>query len=310
MLRIGEAAKQFNISNRTLRYWEDEGILKSIRNDKGYRFFDDENSARIYQIVLLRKLKMPISEIERIFKTNNFNIVMKVLINHLETLELNAALYDSLILAVKNLIKQVKGFERLEQVFDYMETQEVLVNPEAFNIMHFLVHDNNIILPNEQPDNIRIVRLPIMTVASYKAESESPEKDCAEVLGQFILENNLHKQAGYRNFGFNNPNPSEYNPVYGYEMWVTIPDEFNLPLPFVKKKFNGGLYASIPACLNEIGERWNQLYKWCMSSKKYEIDYTSQWIEECSMDFEEYISEKVYLHEKQLDLLQPIQYRL
>ena len=67
MLRIGDAAKQFSISNRTLRYWEDEGILKSSRAENGYRFYDDFNAVRIKQIVLLRKLKMPITDIECIF---------------------------------------------------------------------------------------------------------------------------------------------------------------------------------------------------------------------------------------------------
>ena len=67
MLRIGDAAKRFNISNRTLRYREDEGILKSSRAENGYRFFDDENAMRIKQIVLLRKIKMPIADIEQVF---------------------------------------------------------------------------------------------------------------------------------------------------------------------------------------------------------------------------------------------------
>lgn len=40
MLRIGEAAKKFDISNRTLRYWEEEGILNSTRTEKGYRFYE------------------------------------------------------------------------------------------------------------------------------------------------------------------------------------------------------------------------------------------------------------------------------
>ena len=59
MLRIGEAAKTYGISNRTLRYWEDAGVLKSTRAENGYRYYDNENVVRINQIVLLRKLKMP-----------------------------------------------------------------------------------------------------------------------------------------------------------------------------------------------------------------------------------------------------------
>ncbi|MCL2478449.1 MAG: MerR family transcriptional regulator, partial [Treponema sp.] len=66
MLKIGEVAKQFNISNRTLRYWEEAGILESSRLENGYRFYDNENANRIRQIVMLRRLRMPIADIERI----------------------------------------------------------------------------------------------------------------------------------------------------------------------------------------------------------------------------------------------------
>ena len=43
MLRIGEAAKKYDISNRTLRYWEDMGILESKRTENDYRYYDDDN---------------------------------------------------------------------------------------------------------------------------------------------------------------------------------------------------------------------------------------------------------------------------
>ena len=118
----------------------------------------------------------------------------------------------------------------------------------------------------------------------------------------FVLENNLHKRNGYRNFGFNNPSPSEGTPVYGYEMWVTIPEDFDVPAPLTKKQFGGGLYASISTTMSEIGERWKLLYEWCKNSDKYDVDFSFQWLEECSMDFETFISEYVADGEKQLDL--------
>ena len=308
MLRIGEAAKRFNISNRTLRYWEDEGIIKSTRSENGYRFFDEENGIRIRQIILLRNLKMPISEIERIFKANDFDIVLNSLARHLESLKSDAALYDSLIIVIKNLIKQMQGFQRLEQIFSYMEQQEALVNLKSYNIMQLPFSDNNA-MTKDVLDNVRIVRLTAMTVASYRAESEAPEKDCAAVLVPFVLTNNLHKRDGYRSFGFNNPNPSANNSVYGYEMWVTIPNDFPVPAPFTRKHFGGGLYASISTNICEIGERWQRLHQWCISNEKYDTDYAIHWLEECSMDFEKFNDEQTDESEKQLDILEPIKPR-
>ena len=118
-----------------------------------------------------------------------------------------------------------------------------------------------------------------------------------------MLENSLHKKSGFRHFGFDNPSPSDNNPVYGYEMWVVIPDNFDVPDPLVIKQFNGGLYASISTKMSEIGERWQQLCNWVKDSNKYDVDFSFQCLEEC-IDFETFISGDD--NAQQLDLLEPI----
>ncbi|MCX7657500.1 MAG: MerR family transcriptional regulator, partial [Oscillospiraceae bacterium] len=245
MLRIGEVGKMFNISNRTLRYWEEKGILNSTRMENGYRFYDEENAARIKQIILLRKLKMPIADIERVFMANDFNVAIDALNNHLKNLKQETAMLNSLSILVEKLIERIKKEMNLEPLFSYFELQE----PESFskleNALQILLSERNIYMSANQLKDVRIVRLPEMIVASYLAKSETPEKDCSDVINKFILKNSLHEKSGFRHFGFNNPNPSEHSPVYGYEIWVAIPEDFNVPNPLVKKKFEGGLYASI-----------------------------------------------------------------
>lgn len=305
MLRIGEAAKQFDISNRTLRYWEEVGILKSTRTENGYRFYNDENVARINQIVLLRKLKMPIAEIERVFLAIDFSVAIDALNEHLESLKRDVSVYDFLIILIEKLIRHIKESQSLEHVFSYLETQESIIDSDHESTPQIQLSERIILMSEERLNNVRIVKLPAMTVAAYRAESATPEDDCSKVFNKFVLENNLHKRSGYRNFGFNNPSPSEGNPVYGYEMWVTIPDNFIVPEPLAKKQFDGGLYASISTHMNEIGERWQLLYNWCKNNQDYDVDFSFQWLEECSMDFETFISGK----DQQLDLLEPIKIR-
>lgn len=306
MLRIGDVAKQYNISNRTLRYWEDQGILKSSRAENGYRFFDEENTIRIKQIILLRKFKIPIADIERVFISNDVSVAIDTLTVHLENLKREATIYSSLALLVEKLIQNINSERSLEQVFKSLEAQTINTDLEYEKALQILLSERNNYMLANQLDNVRIVRLPAMTVASYLAESATPENDCSKVFNKFVLENNLHKRNGYRNFGFNNPSHADSNPVYGYEMWVTIPDDFKVPEPLVKKQFNGGLYASISTHMNEIGERWQMLYNWCENSDKYNVDFSFQWLEECSMDFETFISDSIADKEKQLDLLEPI----
>ena len=269
MLSIGSAAKRFDVSNRTLRYWEERGILKSARTENGYRYYDDENIVKIKQIVLLRRLEMSISSIEDIFVSNDVDVAARVLTNHLSNLRNQTSVYDSLAMLVEKLIHHIRSEGKLEHIFTYLELQCQDILGEHEKIQNTLSERGNIsIMTENKLRNVRIVRLPAMTVASYRAESATPENDCSVVFNKFVLENNLHKHSGFRFFGFNNPSPSDKNPVYGYEMWVTIPENFDVPAPLLKKHFEGGLYASISTHMNEIGERWQLLYDWCRNNAK------------------------------------------
>ena len=306
MTRIGQAAKQFGISNRTLRHWEDVGILKSIRKENDYRYYDNDNMARINQIVLLRKLKMPIADIEQIFIEDDFNATVKALNNHLDNLNQDTAIYQTLIAYMERLIRHIEKTHSLDDVFSYYEVQNTLVDSKHGIVPQTTLSKKEVSMLNEGLDNVRIVKLPAMTVAAYCVVSATPEIDCAKVFDPFVLGNNLHNKSGFRSFGFNNPDPSEDSAEYGYETWVTITEDFDVPAPFTKKHFTGGLFASTSATLNEIGERWTQLYNWCEKSDKYEFDSSLQWLEELTMDYEEFISEQTPDGEKQLDLLMPI----
>jgi len=308
MLRIGEAAKKFDISNRTLRYWEEMGILQSTRTENGYRYYDSENTARIRQITLLRKLKMPIADIERIFVADDFSVAIDTLNDYLASLRRDALLYSSLIAMVEKLVGLIEGVGSSQQIFSFLEEQDAIADFEHRTVpkTQAAPSERMVLMSKEKLTNVRILSLPAMTVATYCAVSTTPEADCSKIFDKFVLENNLHKRDGFRSFGFNNPDPSADSPVYGYETWVTVPQDFDVPAPLVKKQFDGGTFASISAQMNEIGERWDALFYWSTQNAKYEGDFSLQWLEELCMDYETFISPQVPDSEKQMDLLLPI----
>lgn len=303
MIRIGDIANRYEISHRTLRYWEEVGILESQRSESGYRYYNEENMARIQQIVILRNLDFPIAEIEKIFLTSSSHHTLDVFKNHYTRLKEDARQAQLLIRILENLILQLETTKDFMTMLSGLDEQ--LKQPMTALMQGPLnsLSERMINMSQKNLDHVRIVKLPPMTVASYRAESTTPEADCAAVMNSFIFENSLHKRAGFRHFGFNNPSPSEGNPVYGYEIWVTIPEEMDVPAPFEKRYFSGGLYASAPTTLQEIGERWMQLYHWAKNSEEYDVDFSFQWLEEC-VDFEAFISAPEA--KKQLDLLEPI----
>lgn len=58
-----------------------------------------------------------------------------------------------------------------------------------------------------------------------------------------------------------------------YEVFVTIPDDMEVPELLVKKKFDGGLYAVLTIPFPEF-QLWNNLSQWVENSETYEPNYS------------------------------------
>ncbi|MBR3765124.1 MAG: effector binding domain-containing protein, partial [Clostridia bacterium] len=72
-----------------------------------------------------------------------------------------------------------------------------------------------------------------------------------------------------RVFGFNHPNPTREQPIYGYEYWVTIPEDMEVPAPGVKKRMDGGLYAAHCMEFPNFHE-WQWLNDWAENNGEWE----------------------------------------
>lgn len=313
MIKIGEVAAKYDISSRTLRYWEETGILKSCRMENGYRYYDEPNIKKIRQIKLLRKLRLPIQGIQRILSTGELSAAVEVLTDHMEDTKNEAEELKALGVILERLIEIVKNKQDMTGVFEYLEVHNNSAAMELKNALQITLSERkNTMSENSaynQTGEVRIINLPRMVVASYCAVSETPENDCTKVMDKLVREYSLYDKAGFRHFGFNNPSPESGKTEYGYEMWAVVPENFEVPEPFTRKEFNGGLYAAIPTYLPDIGERWGQLYEWVQKNESYEVDWNPDILrselEEC-IDYITFNSADTPETNKQLDLLMPV----
>lgn len=297
LIKIGDVSTQYEITNRTLRYWEDAGLLSSIRMENGYRYYDEETIVKIQQILMLRKLKVSIVDIIKIFEAHHLKSAVSILQHHLETIQIEISELNGLLEVVNQLINGLRN------------PRSEILSTALSNALQSVLSERKMKIMNQALGDVRIVNLPKMVFACYRAESATPEEDCWKVLNQFIVENGLLQQYGFRHFGFNNPDPTENNPIYGYEMWVTIPKDLIVPAPLYRKEFEGGLFGAIPTDMTVIGERWGALWQWAMNNEKYTVDWDLEtdrrWLEEC-IDYQRFNNSAVEAEEKQLDLLVPI----
>lgn len=315
LIKIGDIASRYNVSGRSLRYWEDAGILKSVRGENGYRFYDTQNQLRIEQIIVLRKLKLPIQDIQNIFTSGTLDVLTEILSRHLEDTCYAAEELLQLEVILKHLLKEAKYNLQLSDVLCALSPKEL---PPAHDLLHTLQENPiermsarmNQFGKDNSPGDVRIVKLPKMTFACYCVPlSKTPEDDCWKVINKFIKENNLDQQNGFRHFGFNNPDPTEAQSEYGYEMWVAVPPEMEINEPLKKKTFEGGLFGALPTHMGIIWERYQVLRQWIASNDKYEMDWVPEadrrWLEEC-IDYNTFTTPGTPITAMQLDLMVPI----
>src|SRR6266568_6819533 len=64
--RVGELAAATGLTVRTLRYYEEIGLLAaSARSAGGHRLYSAADVERLYRICLLRRLGLPLAEVGR-----------------------------------------------------------------------------------------------------------------------------------------------------------------------------------------------------------------------------------------------------
>lgn len=70
MIRIGVLAQKTNLSKRTLRYYEQIGLLKPSRIEaNGYRYYDESAVGRLQRILLLKSIGYTLRQIQELLGT-------------------------------------------------------------------------------------------------------------------------------------------------------------------------------------------------------------------------------------------------
>lgn len=76
---IGEVSKKFNISLRTLRYYDEIGLLQpAVKEENGKRFYSPENLLTLEKITLLKTTSLHLTDIQNILKESNIHSILSL----------------------------------------------------------------------------------------------------------------------------------------------------------------------------------------------------------------------------------------
>lgn len=284
-MTVSEVSRDFGVSTRMLRYYEQEGLISSKRRDDyAYRIYDEAAVRRLRQILLLRKLRIPLKQIAVILNSADRSETVSILIDKIKELEEEI----SSLKIIRDILSEIvsKGETEINKLIDDKLSAIVRVIPSSNNNLEentAMSETNNKLEQLEKANrtvdeissDIRIIRLPPFTVASNHYIGRDPESVVDKPVDKFIRDSGLYDiKPDARYFGFNHPNPGILEEgIHGYEVWVTIPDDMEVPEPLVKKKFSGGLYAVMTIRFPEF-QRWADLTRWAENNGVYEPDYS------------------------------------
>ena len=91
---ISEVSRQLNVSTRTLRYYEQIGLIQPVKKDDfAYRTYDENTILRLKQIIILRKLRIPLKQITEILQSGNVAYAIEAFQQNINEIKRDSILY-------------------------------------------------------------------------------------------------------------------------------------------------------------------------------------------------------------------------
>jgi len=249
LVKIREVSVKYDISARTLRYYEDMGLITSTRSDDyAYRLYDAAAIRRLEQILILRKLNISIKDIQRIFNTPGSSVVLEVLGKKVDAIDEEVSLLHELKEIVLGFIQQIEQMDfnsdanvkMLYEKAKEIETQLVNIDyiGKPANVSRLLEVTEKL----EKRMDIRIVDLPPCRMITSGNGSDEKTRDRFCDLW-FKLDERRKDKFYQRDFMVHVDPPEEGYPAvwwYAIEEWVSEEDVDGFEI----FQFEGGLFAT------------------------------------------------------------------
>jgi len=267
----------FGVSSRTLRYYEEKGLLWSKHpENKAQRYYDESALERLRQIIVLRKLQIPIKDIVTIFESESMSTLIQAFVDKLESLDDEITALSELRRIVDDFLHKmlISGIKKISAItLLYEETEKRLTVTEENESITF-ERLSEVSRKALKLHDVRIIRLPSARMLTSRLKT-----------GQ--VENlNLDKMQNlFDCYGFN-PNPGFHDCFYQKEdngewvMMMKIPDDYENQTLYMDKHFHGGLYAVSSAFMEDMDDTFVLLRDWIDRSDDFEREVGAEIFEE------------------------------
>ena len=131
---IGELAKMAHVSVRTLRHYEDVGLLVPDRSEGGHRRYGAPDFARLREIIALRELGLGLQQIAAWLDSGDPELRRELVRRRLRDVELRLAIEDRLSQRLEQLLASLERSDDLSALPVINETEELGMDIELTQI--------------------------------------------------------------------------------------------------------------------------------------------------------------------------------
>jgi len=278
LIKIKDVSSKYDVTARTLRYYEDMGLLSSSRSDDyAYRMYDESAIRRLEQILILRKLNISIKDIQRIFNTSGTDVVLDVLGKKVDYIDDELALLHELKDIVLDFIHEIEHINFANNTdikLLYNKAKEIETQLSSSDYIGKPANINRLLKITDKLDK-KIPDIMVIQIPGFKAVTcgDQPWGELFKEGGymyQLWQKIHLYETVIFDCFDFLLPKGEQAEWICSVKKDVTPADVS----PFQLIDFTGGLYAmtvSIDEDNESIQKVGDKVNKW-LENTHFEID--------------------------------------
>ncbi len=305
LIRINEVVDSFGISSRTLRYYEEMGLIWSSHpENRIQRYYDEAALERLKQIIVLRKLQIPVKDIVKIYESESTAALIQAFVDKLDSLDTEISalsdlrklvddfLHKMLMSGIKKISAITLLYEETEKRLTTVEKEEPVTIEELTKISReaLKLHD------------VRIIRLPPMRVLTSRLKNGQIVWLDGDRMQNLFTDYGLIPIPGLRNCFFRKENANEWL------MEIKLPEDYINETEYAEEHFPGGLFAVASSFMEDMDETFVLLRDWISKSDHYELDVDEEGKQQRNEMIEEILPWDIanHLNRYQQDVFIPI----
>ena len=118
---VSAVSKSLGISTRMLRYYEQIGLIESRRMENyAYRVYDEDAVRRLRQIIILRKLRVPVKQIREIFGNSDAVSVIEIFERNISELDEQITALSTVKSILNRLVNELHEKANMLLQLDYL----------------------------------------------------------------------------------------------------------------------------------------------------------------------------------------------